>query len=305
MRTKPGRGARRERLLDLREIASSIKNGETWTINRIASFKGYKNDPGLRQAERRYNQLETIAAEIGAPIKRVGPDPGAVMSRWFITSTDLDGLLKSVERELELLAAKERREREVKPTRRQRDKTESALRIRAERIAAGLCATQGCENKAQDETLFCRGCRSRQSEASGLRREKLKDLGICVICANEPVSVEGDVLGPLCAEKQKAYLAEYHAQRKRDGLCQKCGVNEPESGRATCEACLEISRAKQTTDDFRKRRRELKAERKEKGLCIYTANCDEKVEEGRTMCRTHLDYFKSKGSEYRQKKETP
>jgi hypothetical protein len=288
--------ARRERLLDLKEIAASILDGEAWSVDRIAVFKGYDGAHSLRQAERRYSEIEAIATGIGSPIRRVEPAPGA---RWLIAADDLHGLLTAVERELELIARHERHEGLQNPRRRPCDqrKIDTALRIRAERVFAGLCATQGCQCLAQDGTLFCRRCRAIQSGQTKARRDRLKGLGICTVCGREAVVEKGGILGPACSKKQRTYLAEYVAERAGNGLCKKCGVGKPEADKATCEACLRISRTKQTTDEFRKRRREIKAERRANGLC---ACCDEKAVEKKTLCRKHLDYARDKQAEYKR-----
>lgn len=296
---------RREQLLDLRELAVALIDGGPVTLDWIARLKGYEGASAARQSERRFLILRQLADELGSPIWRPAPDglrssadqPG----RWRIVTEDPRTLLASAEAELEIIARTERHERRQRPVRTAREQKKIDFRTadRAMRMERGLCAAFGCPNEAQDETLFCRACRLIQADQTKQRRDHLKEIGVCVVCGRERAEA-GGILGPACAERQREYLREYHADRARRGVCQKCGVKTPAEGKSTCEDCLEVSRLKQTTPEFRSRRQEIKEERRSKGFC---SSCWTKAVPGKTLCQKHLDYARQKQAEYTKKRK--
>lgn len=104
--------------------------------------------------------------------------------------------------------------------------------------------------------------------------------GLCPRCGGKSPVAYGYVLCWECKAKHDANQKERTERYKREGLCHRCGRPLPDGSKyVTCQACRDYA----TSIRDNSRLREVRAERKAKGLCSYCGKAAAEI--GRTYCR--------------------
>lgn len=174
------------------------------------------------------------------------------------------------------------------------DKIKIRSKTRNERLKAeGICL--GCGKNKTNGKIYCEPCRTKRNERQRRIRSELKEMGICPFCTKTPLV--GDE--KYCIEC-RSYMAEknyqrYHAnpevekkrrnrnakirrdERKKQGLCSKCGGEIDDKRYIECSKC----RAK-----YRQAKKSSYAshDRYEKGICRF---CDKEIMPGYKVCVDH------------------
>jgi len=103
--------------------------------------------------------------------------------------------------------------------------------------------------------------------------QKVYDLGISV-----KLDLSDKSLIKIAKENHAIKRSTYQ-KRKDQGLCTRCGKRWAEAGRTKCRPCyerdLEWYRANNTREYLKEYKQKIRAERKEKGLCV---NCGAPLE---------------------------
>ncbi len=130
--------------------------------------------------------------------------------------------------------------------------------------------------------------------SGSVRRERLKQAGLCSQCTN--LRVEGRSRCQSHLDKAKELGRQRNAERKRFGLCIRCPKKASE-GHVLCEACLGILRSRETNQGD-KRDKELSKQRLRRaaGLCKW---CEKPNAPGRILCEDHLATERDKVRIYR------
>lgn len=171
-------------------------------------------------------------------------------------------------------------------------------RLRERRKAAGLCIL--CGKPLDRKGVHCRACREKINQQEYLDRRFYQNHGICPECRKNPIfgdekqcpecniKIYYSQTVPWREKNREQYYDNYrmwakkkYDERKKAGICTRCGKRKAEEGFSTCRLCREKDKA------TRHAREGLKPDRKERykqGLCYW---CDNPVKEGYKVCEKH------------------
>lgn len=115
-----------------------------------------------------------------------------------------------------------------------RDK-QNRKRYAARDIANGVCPRLGCQNLLPPGRSVCPACVQR-NEAERKQRHSVRiKTGLCVICG--AVAVVGQTKCQRHAANVREQTGRLRAERRKRGICVRCGVGNVMKGRRACEDC--------------------------------------------------------------------
>lgn len=131
---------------------------------------------------------------------------------------------------------------------------------------------------------------------------KRKELGLCVECGGEIEEYrKGKTTCESCKIKNTIRAQETREFRRRLGFCPRCGVNKLFGEEKNCPECRAKNYKYQSPEKkiqhakrFYERRKELYAERKDAGICVYCGKREAKP--GQSSCV----YCLAKNREYKR-----
>ena len=146
-----------------------------------------------------------------------------------------------------------------------------------------------CHKPLDREGAYCESCLAKQREYHRERKETLLSLGICPICKKNDIIIGKETACPECKAKKYIRDRQYRnvknenerrkaEERRRAGICIRCGKNKVEEGRTQCRECLEKLRQWRE----KKQKPHVKAEWKSQGKCALCGK-DELVP-GKLVC---------------------
>lgn len=151
----------------------------------------------------------------------------------------------------------------------------------------GKCPRCGGKRPVVEGRVLCEVCQKRHDDSYMQRRDAWRMEGLCIRCGRE--RVEGRMQCERCLERDRQesqiYHKEWREKTKAKGFCIMCGVTWAEPGHSYCKKCLQ-KRARNYSQSERKdkdneKRRELRKQRIEAGLCI---DCGSPAEIGNQRC---------------------
>lgn len=148
--------------------------------------------------------------------------------------------------------------------------------LRDERHKNGLCTK--CGKPLDCDGRMCSACKQIAYDYQTKRREFLKSLGLCTICGRNEV-FEHECSCPECkakiAERDQKRIKEkaernkeVYNERKKQGVCPRCGNPKEEDGYSWCKDC----RAKRTKWNKRKGKKNVRSEWSSQGYCVTCGN---------------------------------
>lgn len=298
--------ARDRKLLDLFEILEFMTKGVDVTWDVVARLRAC----GRRHADRIYKDAEKLAHELGIDMRRTSDGQVVVEDVDSAYEVAEQALNKSLSPSLDKVG-KQRERRSLykqhgicvgckapaKPgfahceacLASARQRVVKQHRVRARRMARGLCYDCGSPRSDRSDTL-CDFCLGYHAEKAAERRQRLTQEGLCITCGRVP-PVEGQRNCSSCAETKAQWARDSYrasdagrergrqavAEARAKGFCLRCRARPAAAGKSQCQHCLDTQQKKRD-------------ERRAAGLCD-TGSCPNKAEPGRRKCRTHLDYY--------------
>lgn len=175
----------------------------------------------------------------------------------------------------------------------------------------GLCIR--CGGKSRKGKIMCSDCAEQQRIYRKETRDFFKKLGICPRCGKNKLFGD-EKRCPECSIRENKYIInrdrertnEYrrvwgrndYQQKKKEGICTRCGKRKADSGYFTCSICREKIRQWKRI----KYGKPIRSERYKQGLCYF---CDNPVEDGYKVCKEHhqinIENARSKGANMARK----
>lgn len=158
----------------------------------------------------------------------------------------------------------------------------------------------------------------RMKNTANARRERKKQLGLCVQCPRK--AVVGKTLCAVCLEKMRAKTKIRLRKLKESGICARCRA-QTETGRTMCRPCLELSKidrkkriasgccpycrctsvpGKSICPSCSERRRRESNRKRAAGICV-SLGCRNTLVPGKVNCQTCIN---KRSEKLRQLKQT-
>lgn len=178
---------------------------------------------------------------------------------------------------------------------------ERNAKMRKNRIENGLCKECGMELDTEGTT--CTKCREKRRTLLNDTRKWYSESGICPRCRINSIlgyekncpecrayaanlkTIEREKDRESYNEKQRVYQKKIYEERKRQGICTRCGNRKALNGSVQCGICKNKQQsyrmAKYGVNVGNKR-----SERINKGICYF---CDKPLKDGYKVCEYHYE----------------
>lgn len=138
----------------------------------------------------------------------------------------------------------------------------------------GKCPRCGGKRPVVKGYVLCEVCKKKHDDTYKERREQWRNEGLCIRCGRE--RAEGRMQCEKCLERDRKESQKYHKEwrdkTKEKGFCISCGATWAEPGHVYCKKCLKKKSRDYSQSEYKdkgnQKRRELRKQRIEAGLCI-------------------------------------